>query len=143
MAHHRWTLAILSSGMAVAIVAGAPENSYRIDSARSTATIDVGKSGLLSFAGGHTHQVVASGISGTIALDVDDPSSSAVHVTIDASALKVSGKGEPPDDVPKVQETMMGPQVLDVQQYPAIAFESTGITMKDPKGDALNASQGN
>lgn len=123
----------------VAIVGGAAARSYTIDSSRSIATIEVGKSGVLSFAAGHTHEVIAPSITGTIVVDISDPAHSNVNVTIDASALKVTGKGEPADDVSKVQETMSGPQVLDVQRYPKITFASTSVAFKDHTGATLDA----
>lgn len=123
----------------VAIVRGAAERSYTIDSSRSGATIEVGKSGALSFAAGHTHEVIVPAIAGTMTVDIDDPARSNVRVTIDASALKVTGKGESADDVPKVQETMSGKQVLDVQRYPKIMFASTSVAIKNRTGAALDA----
>ena len=114
----------------VAIVRGAASRSYTIDASQSSATIEVGKSGAFSFAAGHTHEVIAPTIAGTITVDTDDPARSNVRVTIDASALKVTGKGESANDVPKVQETMSGAQVLDVQRYPKITFASTSVAVK-------------
>ena len=121
-----------------AIVRGAAARSYTIDSSRSSATIEVGKSGILSFAAGHTHEVIAPSIAGTIAVDITDPVHSNVRVTIDASALKVTGKGESAEDVPKVQETMWGTQVLDVQRYPEITFASTSVAIKNHDGTRLD-----
>lgn len=121
-----------------AIVRGAAAHPYTIDASRSSATIEVGKSGALSFAAGHTHEVLARAMTGTIAVDVDDPAHSSVRVTIDASALKVTGKGESASDVPKVQQTMSGTQVLDVQQYPTIAFASTSVALKSHTGAMLD-----
>ena len=115
----------------VATVRGAASRSYTIDSSRSSATIEVGKAGAFSFAAGHTHEVIVPSIAGTITVDTDDPARSNVHLTIDASVLKVSGKGESADDVPKVQATMLGAQVLDVQRYPKITFASTSIAVKN------------
>jgi polyisoprenoid-binding protein YceI len=112
------------------IVRGAAARPYTIDASQSNATIEVGKSGAFSFAAGHTHEVLAPKMTGTIAVDVDDPVHSNIRMTVDASALKVTGKGEPAGDVPKVQETMAGMQVLDVQRYPTIAFESTSVALK-------------
>jgi polyisoprenoid-binding protein YceI len=132
-------LAVLVVGVAVsAIVRGAAARPYTIDATRSSATIEVGKSGAFSFAAGHTHEVLAPKMTGTIAVDVDDPVHSSVRVTIDASALKVTGKGESAGDVPKVQETMAGTQVLDVQRYPTMAFASTSVALKMHTGAALD-----
>jgi polyisoprenoid-binding protein YceI len=140
MTRWRAALTVLVSGVAVAaIVRGAGTRSYTIDSGRSSATIEVGKSGALSFVAGHSHEVIAPAIAGTITVDADDPARSAVRVTIDASALKITGKGESPNDVPKVQETMAGAQVLDVQRYPAITFASTQVTVTSHTALTLEA----
>lgn len=111
---------------------------YKIDSARSRATIEVGKSGPLSFAAGHSHEVDADGIAGDIAVDPEHVDRSTVKIAIDARRLKVADRHEPPDDVPKVQETMEGAQVLDVARYPTIAFESTQIEVKRHSADTLD-----
>ena len=131
MKHHRAALSVVLCGVAAAaIVRGASEQTYTIDASRSRATIEVGKSGVFSFAAGHTHEVVASGIGGAITVDTADPARSTGRLTIEASTLKVSVKGEPADDLPKVQATMMGPQVLDVEHYPTITFVITSIAIK-------------
>jgi len=131
-------MACVVSGIAVSAIVHGAARSYTIDSSRSSATIEVGKAGVFSFAAGHTHEVVAPSITGTIAVDISDPAQSNVRVTIDASALKVTGKGEPADDVPKVQETMSGTQVLDVQRYPQITFASTSVAFKNYTGATVD-----
>jgi polyisoprenoid-binding protein YceI len=131
MRSRRAALTWVVSGFAIAAtVRGAAPRSYTIDSSRSSATIEVGKSGVFSFAAGHTHEVMAPAISGTVTVDTDDPARSNVRVTIDASALRVTGKGESAGDVPKVQETMLSAQVLDVQRYPKITFTSTSVAVE-------------
>jgi polyisoprenoid-binding protein YceI len=141
MTRHVAALTVLVVGVAVAaIIGGAAGHSYTIDAGRSKATIEVGKAGAFSFAAGHTHEVVAPKITGTIVVDVDDPVHSSVRATIDASALKVTGKGESAGDVPKVQETMAGAQVLDVQQYPTIAFASKSVALKTRAGASLDVA---
>ena len=133
-------LACVLCGVAiVAVVRGAAARSSTIDASRSRATIEVGKSGVFSFAAGHTHEVIASSVTGTITVDISDPARASIHVTIDPAALKVTGKGESADDVPKVQETMAGPQVLDVQRYRTIAFASTSVALKNQVGTTLDA----
>ena len=127
-------------GIGVAAMAwGAAVRTYTIDPDRSTATIAVGKSGALSFAAGHTHEVVAPAIAGTMTVDVEDPARSTVHVTIDASKLTVTGKGESASDVPKVQQTMAGADVLDVRRYPAITFTGTSMAIKGRTVTSLDA----
>lgn len=103
---------------------------FTIQPDQSRATIMVGKSGLLSFAAGHTHEVTAPTIAGRITFDPADPAHSTVRVTIDAGTLAVSGVGESPEDLPKIQHTMASDQVLDVERYPTISFDSTSISVK-------------
>ena len=100
-----------------------------VDRAGSRAVIDVGKSGAFSFLAGHTHEVTAP-IDGTLEIDPDDLARSQVRLDIDAAALTVTGKGDPPADVPKVQKVMLSDQVLDVERYPRIVFRSTAIAVK-------------
>lgn len=113
--------------MVLALIVAFAAQTFAIDPASSTATIDVGKAGLLSFAAGHVHQVRGPIESGTVVFDADDPSRSRVDLVIGAKSLKVTGKGEPPDDVPKVQAVMEGDKVLDVARYPRITFRSTSV----------------
>ena len=123
----------------VVFVRGAAPRSFAIDPSQSGATIEVGKAGVFSFAG-HTHEVEARAVAGTVTVDMDDPARSTIHVDIDASALKVTGKGESADDAPKVQETMSGVQVLDVQKYPKITFASTSVAVKSRAGATLETN---
>ena len=103
---------------------------YQVDAARSRVTISVGKGGAFSFIAGHTHEVSGPIESGTVDLDPEDPSRSQIRIGIAASALKVTGAKEPPEDRPQVQEAMEGDKVLDVARHPRITFESTGVTTK-------------
>lgn len=107
-------------------VTGAAERAYTVVPAERSVVIDVGKSGLFSFAG-HEHEVVAPAFSGEVVADPDDPGRSRVSLVFDARALKVTGRGEPADDVVKVQEAMLGPKVLDVARFPEIRFESKSV----------------
>ena len=112
----------------IAVTAAGPRT-FTVDTEHSRATIDVGKSGAFSFAG-HTHEVEAPLTSGVVHLDPDALERSDVRLEFNAAAMHVTGKGEPPGDVPKVTEAMLGPQVLDVKRYPSITFESTGVTAR-------------
>jgi polyisoprenoid-binding protein YceI len=106
-------------------VAGQPRT-YVVDPERSAATIHVGRAGLFKFAG-HEHEVLAPRFRGDIQADALDLAGSSVSLTIDATSLKVSDRGEPPEDVPKVQERMVGPELLDVARFPSVTFRSTKI----------------
>jgi polyisoprenoid-binding protein YceI len=128
-----YRLALLGgvTGPLVAVAALGPRiatRSFVIDPAESSAVVAVGKTGLFSFAAGHTHEVT-SPIKGTIELDTTDPTQSTIHMEIDAAALQVSSKNEPPDDVPQVQKAMLSDKVLDVEHYPTIVFQSAHVTV--------------
>jgi len=112
--------------------------SFEVDSTRSRAVIQVGKSGPFSFLAGHTHEVVASKVTGVIGFDRDAPAQSTVRLEVDTRTLKVTGKGDPPEDVPKVQEAMQSAKVLDVARFPGIRFESTRVTVKSQTSTALD-----
>lgn len=116
----------------------AATDAYRIDPGRSRATINVGKSGVFSFAAGHTHVVSGPIASGGVDVDTESLARSHVRLTIAGADLKVSPQGEPADDVPKVQETMDGEKVLDVRRHPEITFDSTSVTVKERRGDAAD-----
>jgi polyisoprenoid-binding protein YceI len=60
-------------------------------------------------------------------LDRTDVSRSKVSVEFDATAMKVTGKGEPREDVPEVQRVMLSKRVLDVERHPKISFVSENI----------------
>ena len=119
----------------LAAAAVAATRSLTIVPAQSRMTIEVGKAGVFSFAG-HAHEVVGP-IGGRVTLDPEKLEDSTVRIEIDTTALKVSGKGEPPDDVPKVQQAMER-QVLDIARYPTIAFESTAVTVKNRSATAID-----
>jgi polyisoprenoid-binding protein YceI len=124
-----------ASGAGPSAVGAAP---FEVDSTRSRAVIQVGKSGPFSFVAGHTHEVVGSKLTGVIGFDRDAPAQSTVRLEIDARTLRVTGKGDPPEDVPKVQEVMEGAKVLDVARFPSIRFESTNVTVKSQTSTALD-----
>lgn len=126
-------LIILSIARAAA---GADDEGWTIAPSDSSVVIHVGKTGLFS-AAGHTHEVTAPAVSGKIRFDPQRIEQAAIELTFDAVALKVSPKGEPPDDVPKVQETMVSAKVLDVARYPTIAFRSRQITVENRRDGEL------
>jgi polyisoprenoid-binding protein YceI len=109
-------------------------DAYRVDPSASEVLVQVGKSGLFSFAG-HAHEVLAPIVEGRIVADAADLTQSSVTLTFQAGALRVTGKGDPPEDVPKVQEAMIGPKVLDASRFAQIAFTSRKVG-----GKAVGAS---
>lgn len=113
--------------LAVSLPAAAETQRYVVNAERSLVTIAVGKSGLFSFAG-HQHEVVAPSVTGEVIVNPDHLAGSSVVLSFEASALRVTGKGEPAEDVPKVQANMVGPKVLDAVRFPAVSFRSVGVS---------------
>ena len=123
------TRAFLPLLFASAAAAGAAEQGYTVVAGQSAVRIHVGKSGVFGFAG-HEHEVVAPSVRGTVLADPDDLARSSVTLSFDAAELKVTGEGEPAKDVPKVQEAMTGPTVLDAARFPSITFQSRSVAGK-------------
>jgi polyisoprenoid-binding protein YceI len=121
----------------MAAPAAAQGQRFLIDPEATQVTVNVGRSGLLAFAG-HTHEIAAPAIAGEVWFDTTEIARSSVTIEFDAAALRVTGKGEPAEDVPEVQEVMLGERVLDVQQYPTIRFQSTRVTAGGQAGDVLD-----
>jgi polyisoprenoid-binding protein YceI len=119
-------LGALGLALAAAPAARAAARRYTLDPAQSRVEIHVGKSGLFGFAG-HEHEVVAGTFHGSATFDPEHLPASAVDVTLDAAALRVTGQGEPAEDVPKVQAAMVGPTCLDAGHFPTIHFVSTAV----------------
>jgi polyisoprenoid-binding protein YceI len=99
-----------------------------IDPAASHVVIQVGKAGMFGFAG-HNHEVVAPAVRGTVTLDAADLQRSSVSLEFDTAALSVTGAGDPPADVPKVQSVMESNQVLDVRRFPTVGFRSRRVSV--------------
>jgi polyisoprenoid-binding protein YceI len=129
---------VIAIATLLSIGATAVDRAYRVDPSRSRATIHVGKAGALSFIAGHTHEVGGPVESGSIEVDLDALPRSRVTLVIATAQLKVSAKGEPEGDAPRVQEAMSGEKVLDVAHHPRITFESSGVTLKSRRGPLLD-----
>jgi polyisoprenoid-binding protein YceI len=122
-------LAILTIALGGALqVRAANPRAFAVDPERSRLLIEVGKSGAFSAFAGHLHEVEAPIASGVVHLDPADLPHADVRLEFDATAMRVTGKGEPPGDVPKVQQVMLSDQVLDVRRYPKITLESTSVS---------------
>jgi polyisoprenoid-binding protein YceI len=109
---------------------------FDVDPAASAATIEVGKSGALSFIAGHSHEVDAPGVRGTIRLA---GTGSEVDLTVPVTSMTVSGAHESPSDRPKIQQTMMGAEVLDASQHPTVTFKSTSVAVHTQTPSAIDA----
>jgi polyisoprenoid-binding protein YceI len=124
------------------VLRGAPvaAASYQVVRSDSYLVAITDKAGLFGFAG-HRHAIVATDWSVTESIDPGNWTASSITITIPASALVIDspearkvaglGSGPNPDDVRTIQEKMLGPEVLDVRQYPSIQFRSMSVA---PKG---------
>jgi polyisoprenoid-binding protein YceI len=130
----------MASMFAVSSSAGSAEShSYTIDPTASTVVVHVGKTGLLRFAG-HEHEIHAPLGRGTLVVDPAHLEASAADLKLDASTLRVAERGEPPKDVQKVQDAMVGPDCLDVRRFPEIRFVTRSISSKEPARGGLDVT---
>lgn len=95
--------------------------------ARSVITIHVGKTGLFS-GFGHEHTVLAPIASGRV-----DQKAPSVRITVLTAQMKVVDSDVSDKDRAEVQDTMLGPKVLDGQRFPEIRFQSSRV---QPAGGA-------
>ena len=94
-----------------------------MDVARSTLTVRVFKAGLLS-AFGHNHEIRAPIARGSFDESADLPS---VELQVDARELRAVDPELSEKDRAEVQQTMLGPTVLDSGRFPEIRFRSLTV----------------
>jgi polyisoprenoid-binding protein YceI len=95
--------------------------SRTIDTDKSNMTVRVYKAGVFS-AFGHNHEIAAPIAEGNF--DEEKPS---VELRVDARQLRVLDKDVSGKDRAEIQETMLGPKVLDSQRFPEILFRSSQV----------------
>jgi polyisoprenoid-binding protein YceI len=111
---------------AVIACAAAWGQSKQIDAAHSTITVHVFKSGMLS-ALGHDHEIAAPVAEGSV-----DAVARKVELRVNASALRVADAKASDKDRVEIQATMVGPEVLDAQNFKEIRFRSTSAEQSAP-----------
>ena len=95
--------------------------SRTIDTENSVMTVRVLKAGLFSgFA--HDHQISAPIQEGSF-----DPANPSVQLRVDARKLRVVDKDVSDKDRGEIQQTMLGPKVLDTERFAEIRFRSTRV----------------
>lgn len=99
----------------------AGQQARQIDPQKSMMTVRVYKSGLFS-ALAHDHEISAPITSGTF-----DESTPSVNLSLDSRKLRVMDKEASEKDRAEIQQTMLGPKVLDSENFPEIRFQSTHI----------------
>ena len=92
-----------------------------IDKERSVLTVRVYKTGLFS-AFAHDHEVRAPIKSGVL-----DEERNSVEFTVDSRSLRVLDPKASEGERAEIQSSMLGPKVLDSEQYREIRFYSTSI----------------
>src|SRR5438874_13692273 len=113
-------LALVISLSSVLWAADAPAGGA-IDPQKSSITVRVFKAGVFS-AFGHEHEISAPMQQGSF---TENPGS--VELTVDARRMRVMDKGVSEKDRTEIQQTMLGPKVLDSEKFPEIRFQSTSV----------------
>jgi polyisoprenoid-binding protein YceI len=117
------------------VAGGIPfDQTLRIE-AQSRIVVHVGKAGAFGFAG-HAHDVEAP-VTGTVNFHASDLTRSDVTLEFSSATLRVTGAGEPAEDVPEVQRVMASDRVLDVLRYPTITFRSRRVAMTGTGANTL------
>jgi polyisoprenoid-binding protein YceI len=117
------TLALASEALA----AGAQR--YRVDPEHSRIDVKVGTAGLFKFAG-HDHGVRVKIAKGEIVGDPLALSAASVSLDFSMADVRVVTSEGAESDIPKVQEKMAGPAVLDTAQFPDARFHSVRVSGK-------------
>ena len=115
--HGKRVLVCLVAGLMWIVAASAQQRA--IDAGKSLMTVRVYKAGFLS-ALGHDHEIAAPITRGRV-----DATSGHVELYVSAGALQVRDPKASDKDRAEIQKTMLGPEVLDGQQYPEIVFRSS------------------
>ena len=114
----------------------AQPEAYAVDPAASRVRIHLGRAGLMKFLG-HDHELEAPIAEGRIEVRDGDPTRSSVALRFESARLSIVSGTEPANDIPKVEERMRGPDVLEVARYPEIAFVSTSVRSQAKAGSRV------
>jgi polyisoprenoid-binding protein YceI len=117
---------LLGLGAARAAPAEPGTQTYVVDPAGSRVRVELGRAGLMKFLG-HEHHIEVRPASGRVLVVADDPARSSVVLRFESAGLAVVPGSEPAQDIPKVEERMRGPEVLDVARHPEIVFASDSV----------------
>ena len=130
------SLAWLSLVAAAAGPLGAETESYAVDPTASRVRIHLGRAGLMKFLG-HEHEIEAPIAGGRVEVVDGDATRSRVALRFESARLAIVPGSEPAGDIPKVEERMRGPEVLDVTRHPEIAFVSTSVVSRAQDGSRV------
>jgi polyisoprenoid-binding protein YceI len=116
--------------LAIGASAGASDlcaQSKAIDVSKSTLTIRVFKSGAFS-AFAHDHEVQAPIEEGTI--EQSNSVHDNVQLRVISRKMRVIDPDTPADKRAEIQHTMQSAKVLDVEAFPEISYQSTGVASR-------------
>jgi len=99
---------------------------YRLVPEESTFTVQAFAEGLFS-AFGHDPVIAVRSFNGSAEFVPDTFAQASLHLTIDASSLRVANEVKEKDRL-EIENTMQR-EVLEVQTYPEIKFDSTNVTL--------------
>ena len=100
--------------------------SVAIDATRSTVTVRVYKSGFLS-AFAHNHVIHAPIASGSL-----DAKERSVELSFNVLSMKVADPEGSDSERKEIEDTMKGPTVLGMAEFPVISFASSAVTTSGP-----------
>lgn len=115
---------------------GAETEAYAVDPRASHVRIHLDRAGLMKFLG-HEHEIAAPIAEGRVEVVDGDATRSRVALRFESARLAVVPGSEAAGDIPKVEERMRGPEVLDVARHPEIAFVSTSVVSRAQNGSRV------
>ncbi len=110
-------------------VSASPAEVLAVDPAQSRLRIHLARAGVFGFVG-HEHEIEAPLADGRVEIAEAGAAQSSVRLRFESRRLAIVPGSEPAKDVPAVEARMRGPEVLDVERYPAITFESTEVVQQ-------------
>ena len=133
-----WSVAAPVAARAQSVVAETEGGSvaYAVDPTASRVRIHLGRAGLMKFLG-HEHAIEAPLSEGRVEVVAGDPARSRVALRFESAQLALVPGSEPAGDIPKVEQRMRSPEVLDVTRYPEIAFVSTSVRSQAQDGSRV------
>lgn len=134
---NKFSLAFAIGLTAASAAQSSGPSTLKISADDSQVVINVGKAGVFGFAG-HAHEVLAPDVAGSVTVDPTDLTRSNVVLEFRAGELRVTGKDEPPEDVPEVQRIMVSERVLDARRFPSITFRSRRIAVIASRGGSAD-----
>jgi polyisoprenoid-binding protein YceI len=117
---------LLAFSLTSMLWAGNASGQTAIDPQKSSITVRVFKAGVFS-AFGHEHEISAPIQQGSF---TEHPAS--VELTVDARGMRVMDKDISEKDRTDIQQTMLGPKVLESEKFPTVRFRSTHV---EPLGE--------